>query len=212
MEHQHRFNTYLEYYIILVKNEGRVIEYKSKVPGILKTDLLELTQLNAKHKELEDFYRNEGNGYSFEWWADKENGIGGKLDFAATEYLFADPGLYDEGDDEDLQYFRPLDYPTPESYVGFIIRPDAIYPALYYMSVSDYELYNLDLDYHGYTQMALEARVFNHWHTVLLYYMGDISTGKSETETFKTEMPKIFPDWTWENFIEKFESLRLSKK
>jgi ribosomal protein L31E len=27
-------------------------------------------------------------------------------------------------------------------------------------------------------------------------------------ETFKTEMPKIFLDWTLDNFIAKFESLR----
>ncbi|WP_336732808.1 hypothetical protein [Chryseobacterium sp. VD8] len=42
--------------------------------------------------------------------------------------------------------------------------------------------------------------------------MDGIGIGSVETETFKTEMPKIFPDWTWENFIAKFESLRLSNK
>lgn len=44
------------------------------------------------------------------------------------------------------------------------------------------------------------------------YYMDGIGIDSVETETFKTEMPKIFPDWTWENFIAKFESLRLSNK
>jgi len=80
------------------------------------------------------------------------------------------------------------------------------------MSISDYQLCNLDLDYEGYTQMALEGRVFNHWQQVLLYYMGDVDTGGSETETFKTEMPRIFPDWKWENFIARFESVRLSNR
>ncbi|MCS4300847.1 hypothetical protein [Chryseobacterium sp. BIGb0232] len=80
------------------------------------------------------------------------------------------------------------------------------------MSVSNYELNNLDLDYNGYTQMAFEARVFNHWQRVLLYWMNGEGIGSAETEAFKTEMPKIFPDWTWENFIAKFESLRLSNK
>ena len=80
------------------------------------------------------------------------------------------------------------------------------------MSVSDYELQSLDLDYEGYTQMALEARVFNNWQRVLLYHMDGEGVGASESETFKTEMPKIFADWTWENFIEKFESFRLSNK
>jgi hypothetical protein len=209
---QHRFNTYLEYYIIQPKKDGKVAESRSKLPATLKIDLFELSRLNAVHIGIEDFYRNEGDGYEFEWSADEENGIVGKLEFASTQDLFSDAQLYNEGDDEDLQYFHPLDYPTPESYVGFIINPDMIHKSLFYMNVSNYELYNLDLDYEGYTQMALEARVFNHWQKVLLYYMGDVDTGRSETETFKTEMPKIFADWTWENFIARFESLRLSNK
>ncbi|MFP9114355.1 hypothetical protein ACLI1A_10460 [Flavobacterium sp. RHBU_3] len=207
---QHRFNTYLEYYIIQPKKDGKVTESHSKVPATLKMDLSELIRLNEVHDGIEDFYRNEADGFGFEWWADKENGIGGKLEFASTKDLFSDADLYDEGDNEDLQYFHPLDYPSPESYVGFVIRPDSIYKSLYYVSISDYQLYNLDLDFNGYTQMAVEARVFNRWQKVLLYYMGVSETGSSETETFKAEMPKIFPDWTWENFIAKFENLRLS--
>lgn len=210
---EHRFNIYLEYYIIQPKKDGKIKEKQSRVPSILKTDLPKLSLLDKKHTGIEDFYKNEADGYSFEWWSDKENGIGGKLRFSSSQYLFADADLYDGEGDEELKYFHPLDYPTPESFVGFIIMPDdTIYESLYYMSVSDYELNNLDLDYDGYTQMALEARIFNHWQRVLLYYMDGEGIGSVETEIFKTEMPKIFPDWTWENFIAKFESLRLSNK
>jgi hypothetical protein len=207
------FSDFLEEYLLEAKEDfGTIEEVDGNGNPTLKTDFSELTQLNNIHIGIENFYRKRADGFELEWWADKENGIGGKLQFASTEYLFSEAGLYDEGDDEDLQYFHPLDYPTPETYVGFIIAPDMTHKSLFYMSVSNYELYNLDLDYEGYTQMALEARVFNHWQKVLLYYMGDTETGSSETETFKTEMPKIFPDWTWENFIAKFESLRLSNK
>lgn len=210
---QHRFNKYLQYYVILAEDNDQEIASNRKVPASLKTDLPELSQLDVVHKGVEDFYRNVSDGYSFEWWSDEENGIGGKLRFSSSKYLFADAGLYDGEGDEELKYFHPLDYPTPESFVGFIIMPDnTIYESLYYMSVSDYELNNLDLDYEGYTQMALESRVFNHWQRVLLYYMDGEGIGSVETEIFKTEMPKIFPDWTWENFIAKFESLRLSNK
>jgi hypothetical protein len=208
-----QFNAYLEYYVILAKNAKKVEGSTLNVPENLKTDLPELNRLDKIHKGIEDFYRNESDGYSFEWWSDKENGIGGKLEFASSKDLFADAGLYDGEGDEELQYFHPLDYPTPESFVGFIIMSDnTIYESLYYMSVSDYELNNLDLDYEGYTQMAIESRVFNHWQRVLLYYMDGIGIGSVETEIFKTEMPKIFPDWTWENFIARFESLRLSNR
>lgn len=209
---QHRFNAYMVHHINQAEKNGKA-KSNRKVPASLKTDLPELSQLDAVHKGVEDFYRNVSDGYSFEWWRDEENGIGGKLRFSSSKYLFENSGLYDgEGGDEELQYFRPLDYPTPESYVGFIIKPDTIYKSLYYMSISDYELNNLDLDYDGYTQMAVESRVFNHWQRVLLYYMDGEGIGSVETEIFKTEMPKIFPDWTWENFITEFESLRLSNK
>lgn len=179
----------------------------------LEMDLPELTRLDIVHKGIEEFYRKRNNGWEKSWKKAKNGNIGGFIRLAETKYLFAEHnGIYEEGDEEDLKYFRPLDYPSPETYVGFIIKPDIIYKSLYYMSVSNYELNNLDLDYNGYTQMAFEARVFNHWQRVLLYYMDGEGIGSVETEIFKTEMPKIFPGWTWENFIAKFESLRLSNK
>lgn len=75
------------------------------------------------------------------------------MKLAETKYLFSEENyiLYDEEDEEDLKYFHPLDYPTQETYIGFIIKPDVIDKSLYYMSVSNYELNNLDLDYEGYT-------------------------------------------------------------
>lgn len=179
----------------------------------LEMDLPELTRLDTVHKGIAEFYRKRNNGWVKSWKKTKNEYIGGFIRLAETKYLFAENnGIYEEGDEEDLKYFRPLDYPSPETYVGFIIKPDIIYKSLYYMSVSNYELNDLDLDYNGYTQMAFDARVFNHWQLVLLYYMNGEGIGSVETEIFKTEMPKIFPDWTWENFIVRFESLRLSNQ
>ncbi|WP_445432792.1 hypothetical protein [Chryseobacterium indoltheticum] len=209
------FNNFLLDYLLEANEDFKTIKevLDNGGDGTVKKDLPELTRLEQIHNGIEKFYRTVNDGYGIEWWANEEKGIGGKFNFTQTEYLFAENnGIYEEGDDENLKYFRPLDYPTPETYVGFIIKPDVIYKSLYYMSVSNYELNNLDLDYEGYTQMAVESRVFNHWQRVLLYYMNGEGIGSVETETFKTEMPKIFPDWTWENFIAKFESLRLSNK
>lgn len=210
-----RFNDSLHESLLIIQEDFKTIkEIDSNGNISLKIDLPELIRLDSVHKGIEEFYKKSNDGWELEWYSDKKKGIGGKMKLAETKYLFSEENyiLYDEGDDEDLKYFRPLDYPTPETYVGFIIKPDVIYKSLYYMSVSNYELNNLDLDYEGYTQMAVESRVFNHWQRVLLYYMNGEGIGSVETETFKTEMPKIFPDWTWENFIAKFESLRLSNK
>lgn len=212
---EHQFTEYLEYYIILVKETGTTINMKSIPQLPLKSDFSELRKLDTVHHGIADYYSNFSNGYILEWWVDKEKSVAGKLQLLEVKYLVAtdpkDIGIYHEGDDEELRYFRPLDYPSPETSVGFIIKPDIIYKSLYYLT-SDYEFYNLDLDFHGYTQMALEARVFNYWHVILLHHMGKMEIGAFETEKFKTEMPKIFTDWTWEKFIAKFESLRLSKR
>lgn len=190
-----------------------IIEIKYRYGSTLRKDLPEMDDLNITHKGIKEFYNEITDGFEVNWKKDDNSFIGGKMKLAETKYLFAeDNNIYDEGDEEDLKYFRPLDYPTPETYVGFIIRPDVINKSLYYMSVSNYELLNLDLDYEGYTQMAVDARVFNHWQLVLLHYMDSGGIGSVETKTFKTEMPKIFTDWTWEGFIAKFEDLRLSNK
>jgi hypothetical protein len=209
------FNDFLYDYLLEANQDFKTIKKVFEIggDGAVKKELPELTRLNQIHNGIEKLYRTVNDGYGIEWWSNKEKGLGGKFNFAQTKYLFAeDNGIYDEGDAEDLKYFRPLDYPTPETYVGFIIKHDVIYKTLYYMSISNYELNNLDLDYEGYTQMAVEARVFNHWQLVLLYYMDGEGIGSVETETFKTEMPKIFPNWTWEGFIATFERLRLSNK
>jgi len=199
--------------LIKAKEEKKIKNFDIRTKPSLIVELEELNRLDIVHNGIKKFYEKRGDGFELEWWANEKKGIGGKIQFAQTKYLFSeDNNLYDEEDEEDLKYFRPLDYPTPESYVGFIITPDTIDESLYYMSISDYELNDLDLDYEGYTQMAVEARVFNHWQRVLLYYMDGEGIGSVETEIFKAEMPKIFPDWTWENFIAKFESLRLSNK
>ncbi len=31
----------------------------------------------------------------------------------------------------------------------------------------------------------------------------------STVDKFKTHMPILFPDWTWEGFVQKFEEVRL---
>ncbi|REC39951.1 hypothetical protein [Chryseobacterium sp. 5_R23647] len=198
----------------VAKEDKKIKNFESWNNSSLKVKLEDLNRLDIVHNGIKQYYEKRSDGYEFEWYSDKEKGIGGKMKLAETKYLFSEENyiLYDEEDAEDLKYFRPLDYPTAETCVGFIIKPDVIYKSLYYMSVSNYELHNLDLDYDGYTQMAVEARVFNHWQLVLLHYMDGGGIGYVETETFKTEMPKIFPDWTWEGFIAKFEDLRLSKR
>ena len=180
-----------------------------------KGDAPELLHLDTVHSGIEAFFKTVNDGYSTSWKKDKEGFIGGNIQLAELQHLLAGAkgnGIYFDEDlpqEADIRFFHPLDFPTPETYVGFIIKPDTIYQSVYYLH-GDNELSNLDLDFHGYTEMAYEARVFNYWQIVLMEYMNGNSS--EITDTFKTEMPQIFPDWRWESFIEKFESLRISKR
>ena len=149
---KHRFEKYLEYYAILAEEAGNIKDIDFTVPGHLLIDMPELTLLDKVHKGIEDFYRNVADGYGFEWYANKEKGIGGNIKLANTEYLFADMQDYYYYDEEilsihgqDLQYFQPFDYCSDESECGFIIRPDSIEESLYYKSISSFSLDYLDL-------------------------------------------------------------------
>ena len=193
--------------------EKTIVEVKYNFNTILKDDLPELNRLEKTQPSITEFYNEIADGFQLNWKKD-ENSFG-FIQLSEMKHLLAGAngnGIYFNEDlpqDADIRFFHPLDFPTPETYVGFIIKPDTIYKSVYYLS-GDNELSNLDLDFQGYTEMAFEARVFNYWQRVLLEYMNGSSS--AITEIFKAEMPQIFPDWSWEDFIAKFESLRISKK
>ncbi|MBX2950365.1 MAG: hypothetical protein KF704_13885 [Crocinitomicaceae bacterium] len=193
--------------------EKTIVEVKYNFNTILKDDLPELNRLEKTQPGITEFYNEIADGFQLNWKKD-ENSFG-FIQLSEMKHLLAGAngnGIYFNEDlpqDADIRFFHPLDFPTPETYVGFIIKPDTIYKSVYYLS-GDNELSNLDLDFQGYTEMAFEARVFNYWQRVLLEYMNGSSS--AITEIFKAEMPQIFPDWSWEDFIAKFESLRISKK
>lgn len=77
----------------------------------------------------------------------------------------------------------------------------------YYAELDGSKPKSLDLDINGYIEMMILAKGYLHWQmaiTDILY--GD---GLANVREFKEEMPKLFPGWTWEAFVEKFEEVRL---
>lgn len=207
---------FLESFILKASKEKKIKDwdFRHTMPFEKENELLD--RLDKVHTGVKEFCTNSTDGYVVEWEKDKSKGISGGIKIIDLKSLFEEDlsSFYDEEmieEEEDIQYFRPWDYATPEARCGFIIKPEEIYSSIYYNQVGRSSLHSLDLDYHGYTQMALEARVYYHWQRVLLHYTG-WDLGGPETEDFKKHMPQIFPDWTWESFIEKYESLRLSNK
>lgn len=212
-----------EYYIDFLKDSILDAEETNSINNwnfrhlmSFKKESEELDRLDKIHIGIKEFCRESAEGFHIEWDKNRNEGVGGNIRTVNLKDLFEEDlsKFYDEEmiqENNDIQYFRPWDYATPEAQCGFVIKPKEIYPSIYYNQAGRASLHSLDLDYHGYTQMAFEARVYYHWQRVLLHYNG-WNLGEEETKDFKKNMPEIFPDWTWEDFIKKYESLRLSKK
>ncbi|UPT69990.1 MAG: hypothetical protein M0D53_12725 [Flavobacterium sp. JAD_PAG50586_2] len=182
----------------------------------MENEIPDLNRVDQTHKGIKEFYTERADGFEIKWKKDKTGFPNGSINFIKAEHIFGDwakNGLYDDDaieENEDIQYFKPFDMFVPEAECGFIVTPDKVYPSIYYHDNAETELHDLDLDFNGYCQMAVEARVFNYWQRVLLFIQGK-SIGASVAEDFRKEMPLLFPDFSWEAFVQKYESLRLSK-
>jgi hypothetical protein len=155
------------------------------------------------------------NGVEIRWQSTKDLAQGGRLQFLELENVLKDGlgEIYDKEDLEEeelLEFFKPFDLVTDEAECGFLHRPGFASESMYYHRTGRPQLYNLDIDFSGYLEMALAARVYYYWPKVLL----DIQSGEESVETvnFKHNMPLVFPDFSWEEFKEKYQSLRLSTK
>ncbi|UPT69994.1 MAG: hypothetical protein M0D53_12745 [Flavobacterium sp. JAD_PAG50586_2] len=171
-------------------DDKTIVGYTDKYKLPLKEHTSELDLLDNSHKGFKEFYTERANGFEIKWKKDKTGFPCGSINFIKAEHIFGDwskNGLYDDDaieENEDIQYFKPFDMFVPEAECGFIVTPNEVYPSIYYHDNAESEMHDLDLDFNGYCQMAVEARVFNYWQRVLLFIQGN-SIGASVTEDFK---------------------------
>ena len=158
-------------------------------------------------------YRNY-NGLKINWASDDRRIIGGRLLFLKLEEIIKswEGYLYKDEDvsvDADIRFFHPFDLISDEAQCGIIIDPDNDIRSIFYNYSGEMNIYSLDIDFKGYLEMASEAKIFFHWPKVLL----DIKNNDESTETqnFREEMLKIFKDFDFNNFVDKYSSLRLSR-
>ena len=186
------------------------INYFSPINDFFKEEI-NLLKLNSSIITFYEF----SNGVNMRWILNLEKGIIGQLSFLKIEDILKDWSgkLFYKNDLEEndlLEYFKPFDYVTPEVSSGILITPNFTSESIYCHISGGTDLFDLDLDFNGYIEMAKEAKIYNLWTIVLL----QIQTGKESTESisFKENMPKIFPEFKWDDFVKKYESLRLSKR
>jgi hypothetical protein len=61
----------------------------------------------------------------------------------------------------------------------------------------------------GYIQLLYMARGFGYWQQTLLWLQGNPEGNPNTVEEFKTYMPKVFPDFKWEEFVALYEKVKL---
>jgi hypothetical protein len=110
--------------------------------------------------------------------------------------------------DSDLRDFKVVDRFIPEYGCGIYWgkRKDLTF---HWAELDGSEPLSLDLDFSGYIEMLIASKGFTHWQTAILFLLYGEKYYYSTADDFKAHMPILFPDWTWEAFVQKFEEVRL---
>ena len=124
------FADILEYLIIKAQKKGNITNKVRFGKSAYKEVSNDLNQLDEVHNGIKEFYNREKDGYGIEWEKDKNKGIGGKIKLATIKEMFSDQSRFIDNEmirqDEDIQFFQPFDFSTPEAQCGFIICPKGV--------------------------------------------------------------------------------------
>jgi hypothetical protein len=191
-------------------NQSMLIDYVSFV----QTSKMELPENSVQFED--SFFKNYNLGAEFgiNWY---ENDIisptsSGKINILPLDKIIKklSSSNYDSNhyeDDDPIKDFYVVDEFINEAGVGIYAGKHAT-NSLYYFNIDEQPEY-LGLDFVCYLEMAIEAKFFIYWQKAILA----IRNGNSNTETeqFKLHMPRLFPGWTWEGFVAKYESLKIEE-
>ncbi|MEM9686342.1 MAG: hypothetical protein AAF934_05405 [Bacteroidota bacterium] len=155
----------------------------------------------------------KSDGMSIQWEATNVEHAYGNTEFLEMEAVLSswENSIYDTEDLEEnefLEFFHPFDEVSPEIMCGFMITPNATYESIYLNLAGETDTHYLDLDFDGYVTMLYESRAYKNWPLILL----DIENNDLDSpliRDFKSDMPKLFPDFDWDKYVTKYRSLQL---
>lgn len=163
-----------------------------------------------------DFINNYDTffGFMIQWKSTPESGISanGSIKIMDLPTVFSDwkgEAYFDNTPEDDIyRDFKIVDYFYNEYACGILFGKQKDF-TFYYGELDGLGLQSLDLDINGYIEMMIYSKGYSHWQTGILdllygYNLANLSE-------MKENMPKLFPDWTWEGFVQKFEEVRLNK-
>jgi hypothetical protein len=164
-----------------------------------------------------DWIENYQNlfGFQLQWKAKLETGIdaNGSIKIMELPIVFSDwkgQTYFDNTPEDDMcRDFKIVDFYFDEYASGILFGKNKDF-TFYNAELDGTQPKSLDLDINGYIEMMMISKGYAHWQLVIEHLLYK-EYHKEHTERFKENMPKLFPDWTWEGFIKKFEEVRLKK-
>lgn len=168
---------------------------------------------------LRDFY-HQINGVAVRWSIDQTNlpEAGGSVNILPLHHLFDETVVPIASDlvviDDELDFakktkiegvFRRVDLFTDEASVGYFSDPQ-MGKKLFY--AYGHRFYHMNLDFAGYFKLLCAAKGYIYWQHVILYT--EYAHGKIENEQFRAQMPLIFSDFKWDDFIKLYQDCKQS--
>jgi hypothetical protein len=178
--------------------------------GVGKSEMDFVKSLDLPNQFYED--RDLFWGYKLKWKTNHgcEFYANGSINILEIPQIFGDwegiTFLPSTPSDSDLRDFKIVDYYLSEYACGIFWgnRMDLIF---HKAELDGSKPLSLDLDVTGYIEMFIASKGYIQWQTAIEFIL--YGTEKSNVDDFKAHMPILFPDWTWEAFVQKFEEVRL---
>lgn len=106
--------------------------------------------------------------------------------------------------------FKIIDYYLNEHACGIIWGQNKDL-TIHYIAMDGTPPVSMDLDIQGYIEMMLLSKGYTQWQMAILNLLYGNEYDFANVYDFKAHMPILFPGWTWEGFVQKFEEVRLKK-
>ena len=190
-------------------------------PKIVVTDFQTPLALNKKEKEVSkkvtpsvifSFHQNL-NGLSIGWKPKKKQNPDVK---GSVKVLSLNEILQDWKDvvyfnftpeQERIRNFHPIDFFVDEACVGAFLNESSKQDVSLYLYSFEGEPTNLNLDINGYIQMMVASKGFLYWQYTVVEILE--SQENPVSQRFKEWMPKLFPGFSWQAYVQKYNQLKL---
>ena len=206
------FNLYIESKLYKLEKQKSIKNFETKYNVHFDKKSLEISQYKLP-KEFLEVYETT-NGMKITWEDSKNKNVRGQVHFLKMNEVVSnwEGQIYEKEDLENndlLAFFHPFDLVTSEAQCGFMITPEETYKSIFYNKSGQTETERLELDFAGYVTMLYHSAAYQNWPLVILDIINNEES--SFTKEFKANMKALFEDFSWDEYVETFNQLRLDK-